>query len=303
MRVGKRLFPYPILNNDLSFNNFKTSLYSLSYEEEIENDNFILKNAHIILENEKVINLIKDKKVSATIIVESSSTIFRESYDVSMDTKDILIPLHNLDGKVEISSFIYANEDLIDYHSRDFLEDYENYKFSIEKYSILAVDDGYTTKIDYDTDSDKKPSSIFSIIKTENSEKTMKTKMDDKNIIIYLPEEEFGFYDNIKGLKNVQNIFFSMLAIPALSSSLQKLKTNLNYNHFENIDEIKQEHSWFNTIISAYEKKFEVKLDRNKFLDLDMLELSQQLLNDGTVNGLQDFFGIVTRKDFEEDYE
>ena len=39
MRIGKRLFPYPTINNSKIASCFKNSNYSLEYDDESDNDN------------------------------------------------------------------------------------------------------------------------------------------------------------------------------------------------------------------------------------------------------------------------
>lgn len=294
MQIGNKLFPYPTINNYKLINCFKESTYDLEYVEEIVEDKLVLKDAHINLNNSELLKLMEQLKVEAVIIVECSSTIFRKTYAVSCEARDIEIPLSNLRDKVVISSFVYAKEDIYSYSSDDFLEDYDGYKFNIEKYDILAIDDGKTTKIQYDEQADKKVSSIFSIIK-DMERKNMKITLNSNKIIIYLPEKQFDFYDNLKLNDNFQNIFFAMLAIPALAEALNEVLKKIQCEQLE-YDEIDMNYSWFNSIKLAYQKKYGFALNKEDFLDMSMIELAQDLLNNGTINGIEDLFNIVLRK-------
>ena len=163
MRIGKKLFPYPTLNNSKNITCFKNCDFSLEYDDCDDEENLILKNAHIKVNDEVINKLLDESKLKATVIVECSSTIFRKSYDISRIPNDIIIPINNLREQVVISSFIYATEN-INFISPNFLDDYDGYSFDIEKYDIIAIDDGFTTRIEYDEDKDKKVSSIFSIV-------------------------------------------------------------------------------------------------------------------------------------------
>ena len=44
MRVGKRLFPYPVLNNNKQYSQYKNSTLSLEYNEVITDEYLILDN-------------------------------------------------------------------------------------------------------------------------------------------------------------------------------------------------------------------------------------------------------------------
>lgn len=289
MRIGKKLFPYPTINNSKNASCFQNSNFALIYDDAEEDNNLVLKNAHIELDNQELIELFEQGKIDATVIVECSSTIFRKSFNISRIPKDIIIPITNLRDQVVISCFVYATEDF-SYISEDFLEDYQGYTFNIERYDILAIDDGFTTRIEYDESKDKKVSSIFSIIKDEFiSNNIMKIEPTVKKIVIHLPEEEFGCYENMKNNDNYQEIFFSILTIPALISCLQNIQDQMLYNDVT-FDDIHLDYSWFSSIEYAYKNIFNQDLDENKFKKLNMVELSQQLMNFASVTAIRDLF-------------
>ncbi|MEG0909842.1 MAG: hypothetical protein RSH78_05735 [Bacilli bacterium] len=300
MRIGKRLFPYPTINNNKSACCFKKSSYELSCEMQ-ENEIFlILKNACIILDNIQMVELLKENKVQASIIIECSSTIYRKIFPINLEPQDIIISMYDLKGKVEISSFITAVEDFT-FIDKDFLDDYSEYSFEIEKYDILAIDDGFQTKVEYDENVDKKISSIFSVIKSLDQElKIMKVTVGDKKIKIILPEKQFAYYDNLKGRDCFSNIFFSIIAIPALIKSIQEVKS-------ESLDigEICMEHSWFNTIVEAYKKNYNKELTSDELKKINVEELSQILLNCATVNAIEDVSNLFLKRGMEgtEEYE
>ena len=90
-----------------------------------------------------------------------------------------------------------------------------------------------------------------------------------KKIVIHLPEEQFGCYENMKNNDNYQEIFFSILTIPALISCLQNIQDQMLY---------------------AYKNQFDEELDENKFKKLNIVELSQQLMNYASVTAISDLF-------------
>lgn len=289
MRIGKKLFPYPTINNSKNASCFQNSNFALIYDDVEDDNNLVLKNAHIELDNQTLIELFEQGKIDATVIVECSSTIFRKSFKISRIPKDIIVPVMNLRDQVVISCFVYATEDF-SYISDDFLEDYQGYTFNIEKYDILAIDDGFTTKIEYDESKDKKVSSIFSIIKDEFiSNNVMKIEPTSKKIVIHLPEKQFGCYENMKNNDNYQEIFFSILTIPALIACLQSIQDQTLYGEVT-LDNIHIDYSWFGSIEYAYKNQFNEDLDENKFKKLNVVELSQQLMNYASVTAISDLF-------------
>lgn len=289
MRIGKKIFPYPTLNNSKNMSCFKNCNFSLEYEDCDDVDNLILKNAHIVVDDEKINNLLDEGKLKATVIVECSSTIYRQNFEIGKISKDIIIPLTNLREQVVISCFIYATENF-NFKSSNFLEDYDGYSFEIEKYDIVAIDDGFTTRIEYDEEKDKKVSSIFSIIKDENiTNSLMKIESTSRKIIIHLPEEQFGCYENMKNNDNYRELFFSILTIPSLIYCMQSIQDRLLYNE-ESLDNIRIDYRWFESIESAYKNLFNESLTDDVFKKCDIPLLSQQLMNNASVTAISDLF-------------
>ena len=289
MRIGKKLFPYPTLNNSKNVSCFKNCDFSLEYEDCDDNENLVLKNAHIVV-NDSVINqLLDESKLKATVIVECSATIFRKNYEIERVGKDIVVPINNLREQVVISCFIYANENF-KFVSPNFLDDYEGYSFEIEKYDIVAIDDGFTTRIEYDEEKDKKVSSIFSIIKDENiSNQIMRYETTTRKIIIHLPEKQFGCYENMKNNDNHQELFFSILTVPALIFCLQNIQDRLLFNE-ETLDDIRIDYKWFGSIESSYKKLNNIELTDELFKKCEIPVLSQQLMNNASVTAIGDLF-------------
>lgn len=286
MRVGRKLFPYPVINNSEKISSFKNASFSLVYEDASDEENLILKNTHLVIDDMNLINLISTGKVKGALIIECSSTIFREKKEIDLENRDIIIPLSDLNDKVYISSFLYATENINGYKSENFLDDYEDYSFNIEKYDILAADDGFFKTIEYDQEEDQKNDSIFSVIKTKKID-TMLVDISQKKIIIKLPESEHGLYTNLRYNKTYQPLFFSMMAIPALSNVLQKFK-----DQDMDIEDIADDYYWFNAILVSYEKIYGKKLTNEIFNETETLTLAQKLLNNSTLEGINKLFRL-----------
>ena len=89
---------------------------------------------------------------------------------------------------------------------------------------------------------------------------------------------------------NFQNISFSIITIPALIQCLQKLQ-----NENIEIELIKLNHSWFESITSGFKKIHGYELTDDEFSDMDVAELSNELMNYGSVNAIEDFFNFMMK--------
>ena len=295
MQIGKKGFPYPVLNNAKNFNCYINNTYALELEEVEDGDNYILKNVHIETNSNLLKELLNNKKAKAMIMIECSSTFFKHSEEISTEPKDIIIPINKLSGRVEISSITYATDTISDFKSSDFIDDYSGYSFKIEKYCPIALDDGIVSKIEYDDLEDKKVSSIFSVVKSFDSDKKLMTVInDDKKIKIELPEHEYENFDRLNGQSIFQHIFFSIIIIPALSMCLKEIQDELKYQN-KIIEDIIDVHTWFISVQNSYKKLTGTELTEEIFMTLDVLELSQMIMDDCIVNSIDDFHDIITR--------
>ena len=290
MQIGNKLFPYPVISSSAS-NCFCNSKYSFESEDSSDGQHYILGNARIVVENDYLRKLLEEKKISAKLIVECTYTVYRESFDISTEPRDIKIDVGNLKDKVEISCYMYANEDIDNYSNEDFIEEYRDYKFNIEKNSVIGIDDGFSTIIEYNEELDKKVASIFMIIPVEDCE-SMRVESLTSKIVIKLPKSEFDHYSVLRNNSNFNNIIFSMLAIPALAQCLKEFQDKIILSEYE-LDDFEMDHRWMISIRKAYKKLYNTELTDEIFVNTDVFELAQKLLNNGTIKGIKDLFNIV----------
>ena len=100
MKVGKKIFPYPVLNNSKNNSGFENSNYSLMITLTQNENEFIIENAYIEVENQDIERLLEDGRAKAVMVVECSTTVFRERYEIGVEPKNIIIPIGNLNDKV-----------------------------------------------------------------------------------------------------------------------------------------------------------------------------------------------------------
>lgn len=290
MHIGKRLFPYPILNNDVLYSQYKTATFSLLYSEIVTKEEYILDGIKCDLNSNFLKELINKDVAKIICIVECAETMYRKSFSLSCEPKKIIIPLTELNGKVSVSAFVVATEDIEEYVSDDFLDDYEGYTFQIEKNDILAVDDGYVNRVDFNKDEDTKKSSIFIVIKDKTiKDETMTVEFDVDKIIVKLPEEQWNIYDKMKRIQKYQSLFFSILATPALGQALLSLKLTS-----DSVDQLKLDYKWFNSFAVAYKNVFGEELTDEIFEKMsDTNLIAQKLLNTPVTKAIDDLFQMT----------
>lgn len=294
MQIGNKLFPYPTINNIGLRNCFKETMYAFKCNDYNDGKNYVLENAYIEINNDNIRNLITEGYLGVGLIIECSATVYRKMFELSLEPQDILIPIGDLRDRVEISCYIYAKRDIEKFMDNDFLDDYNGYSFKIDKNDIIAIDDGFTTIIDFDESVDKKVASIFQVIRNKSAE-SMLIENKSKKIVISLPDQEFGNYDILRKNDNFQNIIFAMIAIPALTYCLKDLQDKIEREEYD-MDSIEMDYHWFISVKNAFKKQNEVELNEERFKKEDVSVMAQKLLNDGDLNGIKDLFEIAIKK-------
>lgn len=289
MRVGKRLFPYPVLNNNKQYSQYKNSSLSLEYNEVITEEYLILDNIRCNIDCDYMKVLLNEGYAEAICVVECTQTMLRNHYVITDEMNDIKIPLMDINGKVEISLFIVAKQEIINYKCNDFLDEYMDYDFVIEKNDIIGIDDGFTSRIEFNEKGDSGKSSIFLVVKDTNiTDQTMRVELGEDKIIISLPQEQWNEYDKTKRIRQFQNLYFAIIAVPALSYALAEMQ-----RVGDAIDNIRIEKKWFNAFCMAYKSRNGVELTDEYFMQMNPYFEAQKLLNYPVIKSLDDVFGMT----------
>lgn len=296
MHIGNRIFPYPVLNRNDALSDYQPeSVFKLVFDVDengapiVQNGDVVFKNLHYELTDASLLDMVEQGKLKGAFIVECSASVYRSRFDISSTPYDLRVSAHEINGNVVASCYLYAADDIANFKSTGFISEYAGYSFDIDKFDILAVDDGFKFKIELDPTEDDKVASIFTVVKKEDSGDIMSCNYDDKKIIVHLPTAYFDCYDNIKTKKECNNIAFAMIAIPALTYCLEDVASR----EYNSVDEILEYHSWFNAICISYRRRTGNALTYEEFESANKLELAQMVLNSASCNALKDFDNLL----------
>ena len=291
MHIGNRIFPYPVLNRNEALSDYVAdTVFKLEFDVDengapiVQNGEVIFKNLHYTITDATLTALLEQGKLKGAFIVECSASVYRSRFDISATPYDLKVSAHEINGNVVVSCYLYAEEDIADFKSTGFIPEYAGYSFDIDKFDILAVDDGFKFKIDLDPTEDDKVASIFTVVKKEDDSDIMSYDRGDKKIIVRLPAAFYDCYDNIKTKKECNNIAFAMIAIPALAGCLDDV-----CSRYYTIEEILDDQSWFNASCISYKRRTGNSLTFVDFESMNKLELAQMVLNSASCNALKDF--------------
>jgi hypothetical protein len=268
MKINEnRLFPYPVLregNNNFISSKFKTNArYRINEEDyEIEINTF--------LENEELIKLIKENKISIFLHLECSKTRYRKIEKLNLGITKIKIKNEFLEGKLELTNLLVSNEELTEYFSNDFHSNYENKTFKIEKGSILGISEIPSIIIENKKEDYSSIPSIFDV--TSNNEiRYMELKLDTDRIIIVLPLEIYKIRNAHKNSLHSRNIMNSLILLPALMGTLYELLD-------PEAIEMYAEKRWFE-VINRKLSKLNISLE-DIYNEEQIFSIAQELLED-----------------------
>lgn len=257
MKIGNRLFPYPILNNsNVLFSSYSSNCkFELQYGIDEQKNSVILADTFCVIENDLLRSLVESGKASVYLYVECPGTLFRRTYKIGLTPKNIEISYYDINDAVSLAAFIIANEDISNVTSKDFLSEYkeDNLQFTIEKNDILAVDEGYVHTVDFDSEDIPRKENIFIIsINKDSEDSSVKYKWNGEKITILMPQEAFNIYKETG--KIYKDIYMSLFCVPALVSALYDIKSK-NPNFDENtIENYKIQYKWFRIFCNTYER-------------------------------------------------
>lgn len=305
MQVKNKLFPYPILNRHAINSAYFNKSFDLVYECEKTTNGINLNNIRFETNSDYLLNLFQQGKIGVVCIIECSYTVFRRSYPISnAKGKTIVIRNDDFNGKVEISMFAYAKENII-LNSDELLEDYRGIDFVIDKYDLLAVNDGYTVQIVHMENEANLVKSIFCITIDDNLESNNSysvTYDSGPKINIYLPREQYEKYNIIFNTDVFKEVFFNMLLVPVLTEAFTTIRKSLE-DEPQDIDDICRKYTWFYSVMNGFKKLSNKDLTKDLFLEFAPTVLAQEILGKPFGTALSNIVSVINENKGDDNNE
>ena len=276
MQVRRKIFPYPILNNDKLYSNYADAFFEITYETAEDESAYILKGLHFTTNSEFINRLFDEDKIAIKLIIECSETVYRKAFDISKTPRNILLRKVDFSEKVEVSMFACASQNFI-MSSDEFDDDYKGISFEIEKYDIICANDGFSVSFRHDESENNLVKSIFSITPREDMEENI-FEVDctgSKKIVISLSKKDHENIKIVNTLPEYKEVVFNMLLTPSLIQALTicvKDADNLD------IDDLGNKYRWFRSIVSSYLRLTGKELTIEELKSVSPILLAQRLL-------------------------
>lgn len=280
MQIRNKYYPYPVIVEGGDY--YVDSEFSSIVEQSMEGYNVKLV-FKTLLKNPELEELVKKGIVEIVHHIECPQTCFRKIIKTREYERSYLLKDTDVNGIVQICSFLIAAEDINKYCNNSFSNDYKGFKFNIEKGCIMAVGNQYNLRINKIRDDLSNTSSIFSIVPNKDDmENNMMVILEQQKIIIKLPEKTHRQYLLIKDGLSEQPIMHSMLIVPALIYTFSELRADGEQLF------LREENRWFRSLKKACEA-IGIILNEETLHNMDILKVSQQLLNSPIAQAFENY--------------
>ena len=269
MQLRNRYYPYPVIVEGGDY--YENSEFSSSVNQEMEGYDAKI-TITVELNDTLLLQKIEQGEVVYAHHIECPQTCYRRVIKTKEKVKDILLKDKDVNGIVQICSFVIAEKDIDKYTNESLAADYRGWKFNIEKGCILAIGNQYNVRINKIRDDLANTSSIFSIVpNADQTENNLLVDLGQQKIVISLPEKTYQQYYNIQGYIDIQPAMHSMIIVPALVYVFSELRST------ENLEEMEY-YRWYRSLKKAC-NGIGINIDEEGLKKMDLFKVAQQLLN------------------------
>lgn len=278
MLLRNKYYPYPVIIEGGDY--YINSSFDVEVEQEFEGYNVkLLFRAE--LNNEEMQDLLDAGMVEIVYHIECPQTCFRTCFRTRDKMSSYLLKDTEVNGNVQVCSFVVAKKNIDKYTNRLFSADYAGFRFDIEKGCVMAISSQFNVRVNKIRDDLANTSSIFSIVPNKDwMETTVITDLSKNKIVIMLPEKTYGLYANMQNYMDVQPAMHAMIIIPALMYALNEIKQDKEqlYNY--------EEHRWFRSLKKACEG-IGITINEETLVNIDTYKTAQLLLNSPVLKAME----------------
>ena len=222
MQVKPRSYPHPVLSH------FGDDIVDSVFQPVITVQgakNVYAFEAIFKTNNDDLLHLVETKKALYAVHVECLQTRYRDIFTSTAEKFSFEIPAGQLDGRVEVCSFILAAQTMNSYQNSGFHTDYAKLTFRVRKGDTLAVGQDREFTADKKSDPLRKVPSIFSIVPNDEPEATgIDIDTGGAKVILRLSKKNFEAYATLKQSQALHPILSATVVLPALVAVIDEIR-------------------------------------------------------------------------------
>ena len=274
---------YPVIQEDNI--DFKTKIFiaNITMVENRTNPRMAVFHVDCNLTNQYIQDLISKGKAKIYVHCECPVTSFRINYPISQFSDDIIVPASFIMKTLELNVFICLEEDVNDYNSPDFSDEFKGIVYNLKKGQIIGKSHTFIAEIvKSGSDFQSWPSVITIMRDTGNTETKLNVQYDDDKIIIYLNAENYDIYSNFDNSKEIKNTLIRLVVFPAIIEVLCGVRLAED-------SELYVEKNWYK-VMETQLKALDPNFDdlRSYLLNRSPLEIANMLFKDSLSQSFQE---------------
>jgi len=222
MRVKPRSYPHPVLST------FGDDIVGSQLQITVAVKG--TKSAYVVDVRAKTSNadlaaLIGSGDAQYAVHVECPLTRFRALFSSATEQFTFEIPSSDVDGSVEVCSFVLATKDIGSYSDKGFHPDYKGVKFTVRPGDTLAVYADQSFEAEKKIDPLRKIPSIFVVIQADDPDAPpMDLNLMTNKVTVSLSKPNYEAYQALRNDQNLHSVLNAMVIIPALVAVLEAVK-------------------------------------------------------------------------------
>jgi len=179
-----------------------------------------------VLTNSTLNKLISEGKAVFCLQLNCRQTLFRDTYEFKDYQKEISVKTENLRNKVLTDFYIVAKGNIHEYSIEGANQDYEGYKFEIEKGDVLAFGGSGEFLAVKDWEMLKGCKSFMEIIKGDKKSGPFEVFLSGEQVVITLSWDDYDRYYAYSDQTNLSGIFHSSIVLPVLTYVISELTSS-----------------------------------------------------------------------------
>ena len=236
MNIKTKSYPNPVLGNGDDYRIPIDPKKVVEFSPLEKDKDYFYSIVKLNLEDEIILNLIKEEKAAFFCDIDCVKTNYRtSSYAFDKQIK-LAIPRSEVVDNVDVNCYIVAMQSIENFSHPDFNEMYEGIYCDLEEGDFLAVLGSYYLNATVKYNKCPAPSSLMQVqeARFDSGITTITFNPDKERIFIVMPHEMFELYNRVCGQNtNADELFVSTIAVDALAYALMTQRdsdTNLAAN-------------------------------------------------------------------------
>lgn len=269
MQLRSKYYTYPVLSAGTDA--YSNSTFTSDVDQCVDGYNIkLVMRAEV--HNAKLEEMLAAGDITVVHHIECPKTCYRQIVKTDEKIKEFLIRDTDINGQIQICTFLVALKDIEKYTNDDFSSDYKGIKFKIDKGCILGVANQVSFNVNKIRDDFTNKSSIFAIVlNTDETEMELKVNLAGNKIAVLLPKKSFSAYSLKQTAVECQSMLHAMVLVPALMYTLETLRENrthlLDY----------EDRRWYKNLCKAC-TKLNYPLNEESLASIDSFSLAQKLM-------------------------